>query len=184
MVDSWLLFGHLAGVALLVTGVGLEGFAGATASRAGTLGELWVMARIGRVLAVIMPIAVLTLVGFGVALVARDSAEFSFGDAWVVGAMGIVVFMVILGGGVNARHFEKLTRAVGAAPGDQMTPELRALAAHPVTRITSRVGGILTLTAIWLMTIKPSMSGAFVALGVAAVLSAGAALSAKRLPSG
>jgi hypothetical protein len=178
MINSWLLFGHLIGVAGIIAGVGLEEYALAASQRAKTVAELRAASGPGRFLPVMMPLAVVLLTACGLGLVARTD-EFSFGDAWVVAAVGIVVGMSVLGGVVNGERAKRLASAAESAPDGPVTAELSALAHDRVLVTGVRIGAVATIEAIWLMTIKPSAPGTLVSLGVMLVLIVGAAMSVR-----
>ena len=180
MVDSWLLFGHLVGVAGLITAVGLESFIVVTARKATTVTELRVVSRGGKILSVLSPVALLLILVFGMAMVGHDSTDFSMGDAWVVAALCLLVFIGAVDGAVVGRRGTRLDKAVAAAPDGPVPDDVARLAQDPVLQGASRVVGVAVVEALWLMAIKPSVSGTIVSLVIAAVLGAGAVLSTRK----
>ena len=177
MLNSWLLFGHLISVAVLIVGVGLEHNVLAAGGRATTVAELRVAVRPAKFLGAMFPISALALTAFGMSLVAHDSDEFSFSDAWVVAAICIVATMFVIGP-LTGKRAEKLAKAADEAEDGPLTPELSALALDGFLHAGARISGVAVLWAIWLMSIKPSAAGVFVTLGIALVLCVGASFSA------
>ncbi len=170
MIDSWLLFGHVVGVIVLVVGIGLEGYSIIAGERATTVAELRLAVRPARILPALMPLATLLMTGCGLALVAHDKADFHFGDAWVVAAIGIVVAVSVVGGGFSGRPATRLVDAADAAPDGPLTPQLAALTHDPVLHASARTSAVAALWAIWLMSVKPHAAGTMASFAIAVLL--------------
>jgi uncharacterized membrane protein len=181
VIDSWLLFGHVVGVIVLVVGIGLEGYSVAASVRATTIAELRLAVRPARVLPAVMPLATLLMTGCGLALVAHDSTDFHFGDAWVVAAIGIVVAISVVGGGFSGRPATRLVDAADAAPEGPLPAHLTTLIHDPVLHASARSSAGTALWALWLMSVKPHAAGTLASLAVAVVLiSVSSLMSARR----
>ena len=181
MIDAWLLFGHVVGVIVLVVGIGLEGYAVAAALHTTTVAELKLTVRPARVLPAMMPLATLLMTGCGLALVAHDDADFHFGDAWVVAAIGIVVAVSVVGGGFSGRPATRIVDAADAAPDGPLPTHLKVLVHDPVLHASARTSAIAALWALWLMSVRPHAAGTLVSLCVAITLTtASSAMSARR----
>jgi hypothetical protein len=181
MINAWLLFGHVVGVVVLVVGIGLEGYAVAAAVHTTTVAELKLVVRPARVLPAMMPLATLLMTGCGLALVAHDDAEFRFGDAWVVAAIGIVVAVSVVGGGFSGRPATRIVDAADAAPDGPLPDHLRILVHDPVLHAAARTSAVASLWAVWLMSVRPHAAATLVSLGVAvAWVSVSSAVDARR----
>lgn len=160
------LFLHVMGAITLFIGVALELAIAARMRSATTLGQvreaLWYGGIINRSLT-IAP-AVILLAGLYL-MVTAWGASF----AWLNVSLVVFIVLAVIGATVNAQHFASLGQAAFSATGDAIPDTVRAkindARAH---------GFVVTMTAlataiVFMMTTKPNLVGALIAVAVAFV---------------
>lgn len=149
----WLLFGHLLGVLLLVTGWGIYVASVDGCRRAQTVAQLRTLASLitlgERVLIVGGPL----LIGFGLALTIRF---YSFSSAWLVAALGLVVVQGLLGAAIVGPRAHRLQAALKTAPGGPPAAVLTARARDRALHVANRASIPLLVDIEFLMTVKPA----------------------------
>jgi hypothetical protein len=159
----WLLFGHLLGVMLLVTGwsiyvASVEGLRRAeTVSQLRTLAGLTTLGE--RVLIAGGPL----LIGFGLALVAKF---YTFSQAWIIAALGLVAVQGFLGAAVAGPRAHRLQTALEAAADGPLTVALTAHARDRVLHVANRASIPVLLEIEFLMTVKPALGDIVLSLVV------------------
>jgi hypothetical protein len=164
---SWLLFGHLLGVVLFVTGwaiyvAGVDGLRRAesvaqlrTLSGMTTLGE--------RVLIGGGPL----LIGFGLILATE---YYSFSQPWIVVALALVILQGAAGAAVVGPRAHRLRAALETAADGPLTVGLTALARDRLLHVANRASIPILFNIEFLMTVKPATADIVVSLLVVAGL--------------
>jgi hypothetical protein len=149
---SWLLFGHLLGVVLFVTGwaiyvAGVDGLRRArsvaqlrTLSGLTTLGE--------RVLIGGGPL----LIGFGLVLAAE---YYSFSQPWLVAALAHVALQGAAGAAVVGPRAHRIRAALETAADGPLTATLTRLARDRILHVANRASIPVLFNIEFLMTVKP-----------------------------
>jgi uncharacterized membrane protein len=151
---DWYLFGHLAGVFLLLAAAGLTtgtAIALPRQKRASTVVTLLEIMRWSE-MAVTSAGAVLVVL-FGSLLI--DEAGYEFGDAWISTAYVLVVVALAVDHGFlmpRARRSREVAAALGDAP---VSDELRRMLNDPLTTAAGVGLDILFVVFLWLMIDKP-----------------------------
>jgi hypothetical protein len=95
--------------------------------------------------------------------------------AWLLVALGSLVPMMILAMAVSRSRMTVIERLVTAEHG-AMSPTLRQLLQHPILWIALQIRVAITLGIVFLMTVKPDLSGSLLTIGVAIILGLASAL--------
>jgi hypothetical protein len=91
------------------------------------------------------------------------------GGAWVIVAFWSLVLLSILAVALSFRRMAAIGRAVTAEIGP-VSPALHRLLHHPLLWIAIQTRVAIALGIVFLMTVKPNLSGALLTIGVAIVL--------------
>jgi hypothetical protein len=101
--------------------------------------------------------------GFSMMAIAR------IGAAWVIVAFWSLVLLSVLAVTLSFRRMAAIGRSVTAETGP-LSPALRQLLHHPLLWIGIQTRVAIALGIVFLMTIKPDLGGALLAMGIAIVL--------------
>jgi hypothetical protein len=91
------------------------------------------------------------------------------GGAWLIVAFWSLVLLAILAATLSFRRMAAIGRAVTVETGP-LSPTLRQLLQHPLLWIAIQIRVAIALGIVFLMTVKPALSGALLTIGVAIVL--------------
>jgi len=152
---EWYLFGHLAGVFLLLAAAGISTGAGIALGRAKSPGVVVTLLDLQRISELVVTSAgVILVVLFGSLLV--DEAGYSFGDGWISAAFTLLIVVLALDHGVLMRK-NRQARAIAAnhGPNDPISDELQARLNDPLTIAVGLVLGLSFLVFLWLMIARP-----------------------------
>lgn len=183
-----LLFLHVSGAILIFTGIAALIFGVAAMRLASTVDQVRAIARpmlVGRKIGLehISVVDVLTLIG--IVLTAATglymATNWGFGRGWVEAAIASFALMAPVGPLVINPRLQAIGTAAEAAMPGQLDMNLLARTHDPLLS-----GALLTLTAwllgiVFLMTTKPSLPVAVVAMSVALLLGLAASLSIWRI---
>jgi uncharacterized membrane protein YhfC len=97
------------------------------------------------------------------------------GVAWIIVTLGSLVPMSVLAMAVGGRRMAAIERAVTAEHG-AISPTLRQLLHHPLLWIDIQTRVAIALGIVFLMSVKPDLSGSLLAIGVATLLGLASAL--------
>jgi hypothetical protein len=101
-------------------------------------------------------VLVVGLFGFGSWMIGINDEGFRYGDGWVWTAIVVLVFLFATGPLVMGRHFTALDKALDVARSGPVTPQLRALATHPVPWAVGHASTFMALSVVLNMVTKPS----------------------------
>ena len=151
-----LLFAHLAGLLLLVAGVGASIACKARAAREGSAAAVLALLETARasVSRIAMPGSLLLLAA-GVGLVARSGGAWSYGEPWIVGAVALWLASAVVGVRLHAPR-SRMARELAAelaAAGQPVTGRLRV--AVRGGRAASALDVALLAGMVALMVFKP-----------------------------
>jgi uncharacterized membrane protein len=158
MTPAWLydlaLCLHLLGAFSLVSGTVLAGVGFEAARRRVSCAEIAILLGLARIGAVLVIGGTLLVGGFGLWLVALG--RWGYSTPWVDAAIGLLVFVVVIGavGGQRPKRARKLAAALTPL---QLPPseELRALLDDRVVRVLNYLAAATLLAIIVLMVVKP-----------------------------
>src|SRR5215207_8715811 len=141
---EWALLLHLAGVALIFSGMSVAAVAHAGARRRERAGEIAALLGMTRAGVALLAAGAFVTVGSGLWLIEVSDGLFSLGDGWIAGALGLLVLAFVLGalGGQRPRR-ARLLAARLERQGEAPAAEVRALLDDPVGFANSR-GGFLS----------------------------------------
>jgi hypothetical protein len=91
------------------------------------------------------------------------------GGAWVIVAFWSLVLLSILAVALSFRRIAAIGRAVTGETGP-LSPSLRHLLHHPLLWIAIQTRVAIALGIVFLMTVKPALSGSLLTIGAAIVL--------------
>jgi hypothetical protein len=173
MYYSMALFIHIVGAIGMFVMLGVEWLTLAHLQRAPSvesvrewLGVVGSVRRVGGVSMLAIVVA-----GFYMMAVAQIDA------AWLMVAVGALVALIVLGTVLTARRMKAIGRAM-TAPGGPISPALDAALHHPLLVVALRLRVAVVLGIVFLMTVKPDLSGSLLTMGVALVAGLVAALPA------
>jgi hypothetical protein len=123
MSYEWLLFGHLAGAFLFVSGAVTAAILRMAAMRRGRPSEVAVLLRTARLAIPVIALGLVLVLGFGFWLVSR--LDLDLGAAWLTGTFALLAWVLVVGGltGRQDRHTRELAERL-AAGGDSWDTEL------------------------------------------------------------
>jgi hypothetical protein len=91
------------------------------------------------------------------------------GVAWIIVSLGAIALMAIPAVAVSGRWITVIGEVVAAERGP-ISPALQELLHHPLLWMAIQTRLALALGIVFLMTVKPSLNGSLLAIGVAALL--------------
>jgi uncharacterized membrane protein len=101
------------------------------------------------------------------------------GAAWIaIGLLSLVV-LGVLGMAVSGRKMKRITKAA-ATEDDLVSPDLRQRLRDPLLWTSVQTRAAIALGVVFLMTVKPDLTGALVAIGATSLLGIASALPARR----
>jgi uncharacterized membrane protein len=151
---DWLLFLHVTGAFMVLSGAVMAGIFNYTALRRERPSDVVLLFSLTRIAAGVVTTGMLLTLAIGLWLV--HDADYGYGETWVVLALVLWVIANALGGVGGGR--EKATRELAerlAAEGDAPSAELVARLRDPVTLTLSWGSGVLVIVILALMIWKP-----------------------------
>jgi uncharacterized membrane protein len=151
---DWLLFLHVTGAFMVVSGAVMAGIFNVSALRRERPSEIVVLFRLTRFAVTSITVGMVVALGFGLWLV--SDADYGWGDTWVVLAL-ILWFVANALGGIGGGR-DKRTRRLAerlAAEGDLPSPELQARVRDPLSLALSWGSGAVVIVILVLMIWKP-----------------------------
>lgn len=98
---------------------------------------------------------------------------------WVLVTLGAIVLMIILALMLSRRRMAAIERIMAEEEG-AVSPTLRQLTHHPMLWLAIQTRVAIALGIVYLMAVKPDLTGSLLAIGIAAVLGLGAATLLQR----
>ena len=98
------------------------------------------------------------------------------GVAWIIVALGALVLLVVLALALTGPRMAAIGRAMVTEKGP-VSHTLHNLANHSLLRISIQTRVAIALGIVFLMTVKPDLSGSLLTIGVAIVLGLASALT-------
>jgi hypothetical protein len=95
--------------------------------------------------------------------------------AWLVVAFGALIMLGLLGAGVTGRRMAAIQRFIGTET-ETISPSLHQMLHQPLLWIVIQTRVALAFGIVFLMTVKPDLSGSLLAIGVATILGLASAL--------
>jgi hypothetical protein len=167
---SWLLFGHLVGVVLVVGASLAQVLAGSVMLRATTVVELRTLQRVVAPSGPLGGIGMLLLLATGLTMAARD---WSFTDGWIATSIGLLAVAIIASLLLVTPRSRRLREALaGAAPTGAAPAEVTDAARDRVLYVAQRVLLVVQFEIVALMVLKPAGGGILALLLAAAVVAA------------
>ncbi len=165
------LFFHIVGALGFFVALGVEWMSVRHLRRAATAEQVreWIRSSTGVRRLGMASMMALLVSGFSMMAIAHS------GGAWVIVAFWSLVLLSILAVALSFRRMAAIGRAVTTEDGP-VSPGLRQLLHHPLLRIAIQTRVAIALGIVFLMTVKPSLSGSLLAIGVATVLGLASAL--------
>jgi uncharacterized membrane protein len=151
---DWLLFLHVTGAFLLTGGAVVAMVLDMAAQGRERPSEIALLLGLVRIPVVGIVVGSILLLVFGLWLV--DERGYSYGEAWVVGAIVLLVGGNVLDGIGGSR--DNKTRQLAedlAANGDAPSAELKQQLRDPISLVLSYSGGVAIVAALVLMVWKP-----------------------------
>jgi uncharacterized membrane protein len=151
---EWLLFLHISGAFLLLSGAVVAGVFNVAALRRERPSEIALLLGLTRWAVVAISAGLLVTLGFGLWLV--HNVGYGWGDGWIIGSLVLWIVSGFLGdrGGRLQRQTRELAQRL-AAQGDAPSPELRARLRDPVALALSWSSGLAALAVLAMMIWKP-----------------------------
>jgi hypothetical protein len=97
------------------------------------------------------------------------------GAAWISIAMAALILIVVLGAALTGPRMAAIVRAAATENGS-LSHTFRQRLYHPLLWTSLQVRVAIALGIVFLMTIKPALSGALLTMGVAVILGLASAL--------
>ena len=151
---DWLLFLHVTGAFLLTGGAVVAMVLDIAAQGRERPSEVALLLGLIRIPVVGIIVGSILLLVFGLWLV--DERGYSYGDAWVVGAIVLLVGGNVVGA-IGGRRDDATRRLAEdlAAKGDTPSAELKRHLRDPLSLVLSYAGGAAVVAALVLMVWKP-----------------------------
>lgn len=167
------LFLHVVGAIGVFVVLGFEWMSLRMLQRATTVGQIRQTLGAGRALRGLGGISMLVLLIAGIYMMATAWG----GVAWATVGFGAMVLLAVLGAVLTGPRMRAIGRALAAQPTEDgpITSELRQLLEQPLLLLSLLTRIAIALGIVFLMTVKPALTGSLVAIGIAALL--GVALS-------
>jgi hypothetical protein len=168
------LFAHIAVVLFALSLAGAIHTSEWLTARAGTVQEMRVLAK-PQVWGILFApvVGLLLLLGSWLVKLSDDrSAQYSFGDGWVVLAIIVLVLAFVIGFGLEGPHAERLMKALAEAPDGPATPELKALATTAVPWVVGHAVTFAVVGVVCNMVNKPGTAVSTLVVVVGAVVGA------------
>ena len=155
---EWALLLHLAGVALIFSGMSVAAVAHAGARRRERAGEIAALLGLTRAGVALLAAGAFVIVGSGLWLIEVSDGLFSLGDGWIAGALGLLVLAFVLGalGGQRPRR-ARLLAARLERQGETPAAEVRALLDDPLSRALNYAAALAVVAALVIMVWKPGL---------------------------
>src|SRR5437879_109113 len=99
--------------------------------------------------------------------------SWDWGQAWIDVALGVLVLVSILGGGVNGSGFRAIARAAAPLADGPLPADLKRLIYRPALSLFTTVTAFLILGVVCLMTLKPDWPGALSIIAGALIVAVG-----------
>lgn len=149
-----MLFFHLLGVLLFISGIVVAGIAFEAARRRARAAEVALLLSLTRSGVALVGLGGVLLFACGLWLVGLE--DIGYGTGWVTAAITLFVVSLALGGygGQRPKQARKLATRL-AEQGEGTSPELRALLDDPISRAANYASAILILAVLALMVFKP-----------------------------
>ena len=159
------LFLHIVGALGLFIGLGLEWTSLWYMRRAFTAGQANPWLHIFTLLRWIYPIswAAILLPGFYMTATVRS------GGAWLGIAFAAIFLVLLLGMAISGRRLAAIRPTLAAESG-RLSPDLRQRLSDPLLWASIQTRLAIALGIIFLMTVKPGLSGSLLTIGLAAIL--------------
>jgi uncharacterized membrane protein len=154
------LFVHLVGVALLISGLAISLVSLFRMTSARDITGVRAAALPGRLIAILMPVAMLLILVAGLYMVSqakKNDEDFGWSSGWVQVAIAAFVIMLVVGPAVNGRRSEHLAKVAFAAPDGPITAEVDAARRDPVLHMAEGYGSAQVVSFLFLMTTKPGL---------------------------
>lgn len=177
IVQSIVLFVHIAGMLILFGGLGLEWLTLRTLGRIATQEQASPWLNVCEGLPRAMGISVGLILLSGIYLAVRAGA---YDSRWILVSFGAMVLMGILGGPVIRSRMNTIRQA-GAAGGTAVA--LRRHASDPLVRASLFIRVAVGLAIVYLMIAKPGLGESLLLTGVAVALGAAMSVGQRRAQS-
>lgn len=167
------LFGHLVGVVLLAGGVIITLSSVLRAQRGATVAEVRAALASAPVAGRLIPPGMALIVGCGVYLWSRhgDDHSIAWTAPWLITAAAVFVVMSVLGPAVEETRTKRIAAAAAAAPDGPVSAELDRLRCDRLLHHVIFFGSAQIVALLFLMSVKPEVTGTLVTIAVAAVVS-------------
>lgn len=154
MSTQWLLFGHLAGAFLFVSGAVVAAALRLAAIRHARPSEVALLMRVVRPAVPLIVIGLVVVVGFGFWL--ADRLGYDLGATWLTWTFALLAWAIVVGGltGRQDRHTRELAERL-AREGDQPSAELSGRLRDPVNLTLNASLLVATVGIVALMVWKP-----------------------------
>jgi uncharacterized membrane protein len=154
MSTEWLLFGHLAGAFLFVSGAVAAAVLRMAAMRHERPGDVALLMRAVRPAVSLVAAGLVLVLLFGFLL--ADRLEYDLGSAWLTLTFVLLGWVVVVGGltGRQDRHTRELAERL-AAEGDAPSAELAARLRDPLNLTLNASLLVATVAIVALMVWKP-----------------------------
>lgn len=148
----WLLFGHLLGVVLLVTGWGIYVAAVDGFRRAQTVAQLRTLTGLTTIGQRILIVGGPLLIGFGLALAGK---YYAFSHGWIATALALLVVQGVLGAAIVGPRTHRIEAALKTAEDGPPEGAVAAGARDQLLHVANRASVPLLIEFEFLMTVKP-----------------------------
>lgn len=154
MSYEWLLFAHLAGAFLFVSGGVAAAIVRIAALGRTRPGEIAALLRTARIAAVLIGIGLVLVIGFGFWLTDRLAVE--LGSTWLSATFALLGWILVVGAiaGRQDRHTRELAERL-AGDGDAPSDDLAARLRDPVNLALNASLLVATVAIVALMVWKP-----------------------------
>lgn len=156
---DWALLLHLAGLALLFSGMTVAAVAHAGARRRERPGEIAALLGLTRAGVALVAVGALVIVSSGLWLIEASNGVYSLGDGWIAGSLGLLLLAFALGavGGQRPKRARRLAERLAGDSVDGATEELRALLDDARSNAFNYAAALAVVAALVIMVWKPGL---------------------------
>lgn len=173
MLYKLALFVHVAGVIGMFIAVGVTVTAMGRMRRAGTVAGVRMWAELAVAIERAIPAALVVLLLPGLYMVNK---VWGWDTPWAMTTLAALIVISVLGPSINERRIRAIDRAAAQAGDGPVPPSLAARIGDPVLWLSLHTITTVMVGIVWLMTVKPGLTGSLLAMAISVVAGVGAAM--------
>lgn len=171
------LFVHIVGVLGLFMAIAVEVVGVVRLRRAQTVEQVCEIVEANAFLANVFPVVTITILFAGLYMVVT---RWGWSNAWVDVSLSVFVLLSVQGVAVNARYMRQILSQAQSSSHGPVPPELSARISSPVLWTSELSMAALALGIVYMMTLKPDLTGSLLTVVITLTLGVAAGQLASR----